>query len=240
MPAAVDSVVRNVNRPNDEPVTAPEPATLPSEHDRTRRTLLARLLGPLVVLGGIVLKFGVFILKFFGIFLAVGGYTLIWGWPFAVGIVLLILAHELGHYVEARREGLDPQLPVFLPFLGAYVALRNMRFDPWVNARVSLAGPVAGGVAAFGCLAAGVALDSDLLRALAYAGFLLNLINLAPIAFLDGAHVLRSWRVLRAGGGRVDPADARRLATVIAVASLVTVAALVVGMVAAHVPQDRL
>ena len=95
----------------------------------------------------IVLKFGAFTLKFFGIFLAVGGYTLIWGWRFAVGVVLLILAHELGHYIEARRAGLNPQLPVFVPFLGAYVALRNMRFDPWVNARVSLAGPVYGGQA---------------------------------------------------------------------------------------------
>ena len=223
-----------------EPVTAPEPATLPSEHDRSRRSLLGRLLAPLVVVIGAIFKFGFAILKFFGIFLAVGGYALIWGWRFAVGVVLLILAHELGHYVEARRSGLDPQLPVFIPFLGAYVALRNMRFDPWVNARVSLAGPVAGGVAAAACLAVAVSIDSDLMRALAYAGFLLNLINLAPIAILDGAHILRSWRVLRAGGGRRNPADARRLAAVVAVASLLTVAALVLGMVAAHVPQDRL
>ena len=142
--------------------------------------------------------------------------------------------------MEARRVGLDPQLPVFIPFLGAYVALRNMRFDPWVNARVSLAGPVAGGIGAAACLAAAVAVDSDLLRALAYAGFLLNLINLAPIGILDGGHVLRSWRILRAGGGAATPARARRLAAIVAVASLVTVAALVVGMVVAHVPQDRL
>jgi Zn-dependent protease len=115
-----------------------------------------------------------------------------------------------------------------------------VRFDPWVNARVSLAGPVAGGLGAGACLAAAVAVDSDLLRALAYAGFLLNLINLAPIGILDGGHVLRSWRVLRAGGGSVDPRRARRLSDVVAVASLLTAAALVVGMVAAHVPQDRL
>jgi Zn-dependent protease len=223
-----------------EPVTAPEPATLPSEHRRDTRSLLGKLLAPLVVLVGVVLKFGVFILKFFGVFLAVGGYALIWGWRFGVGFVLLILVHELGHYIEARRAGLSPQLPVFIPFVGAYVALRNMRFDPWVNARVSLAGPVAGGIAAAGCLVAAVALDSDLLRALAYAGFLLNLINLAPIAFLDGAHVLRSWRVLRAGGGRTDPDEARRLAAIVAVASVLTIAALVLGMLAAHVPQDRL
>ena len=225
---------------DQEPVTAPEAGTFPVEHERDRRSLLAKLLAPLVVLAGIVLKFGAFVLKFFGIFLAVGGYALIWGWRFAVGVVLLILAHELGHYVEAKRAGLDPQLPVFIPFLGAYVALRNMRFDPWVNARVSLAGPVAGGLAALACLAAAVAIDSDLLRALAYAGFLLNLINLAPIAFLDGAHVLRSWRVLRAGAGRRDPAEARRLGGVVAITSLLTIALLIAGMVVAHVPQDRL
>jgi Zn-dependent protease len=223
-----------------EPVTAPEPATLPSEHDRTRRSLLGRLVAPLVVLVGFAVKFGAFVLKFFGIFLAVGGYALIWGWSFAVGVVLLILVHELGHYVEARRLGLDPQLPVFIPFLGAYVALRNARFDPWVNARVSLAGPVAGGVGAAACLAAAVTVDSDLLRALAYAGFLLNLINLMPIGILDGGHVLRSWRVLRAGGGTADPGRARRLAQIVVVASLLTAFALVAGMVAAHVPQDRL
>lgn len=226
--------------PRLEPVTAPEPETLPSEHDRSRATLLGKLLAPLLLLGGIVLKFGAFVLKFFGIFLAVGGYTLIWGWRFAVGVVLLILAHELGHYLEAKREGLDPQLPVFIPFLGAYVALRNMRFDPWVNARVSLAGPVAGGLAAVGCLAVAYAIDSDLMRALAYAGFLLNLINLVPVGFLDGGHVLRSWRILRAGGGAATPSRARQLGGVVAAASLVTIAALVVGMVVAHVPQDRL
>ena len=223
-----------------EPITAPEPKTLPSEHDRSRRSLLGRIAAPVVVALGALVKFGAFGLKFFGVFLAVGGYTLIWGWRFAVGFVFLIAVHELGHYLEARREGLDPQLPVFIPFLGAYVALRNMRFDPWVNARVSLAGPVAGGVGALGCLVAGEALDSDLMRALAYAGFLLNLINLLPVGILDGGHVLRSWRVLRAGGGAATPDAARRRAAIVATASVVTVPALVVGMVAAHVPQGRL
>ena len=227
------------NRPL-EPVTAPEPDTLPSEHHRTRRSLLSRLLAPLVVLIGVLVKFGAFGLKFFGIFLAVGGYALIWGWKFGVGFVLLILAHELGHYVEAKRAGLNPQLPVFIPFLGAYVALRNVRFDPWVNARVSLAGPVAGGIGALACLVVAVQTDSDLLKALAYMGFLLNLINLIPVGILDGGHVLRSWRVLRAGGGASTPARARRRAALVALVSLATAAALVVGMVVSHVPQDRL
>jgi len=195
---------------------------------------------PVAVALGLLVKFGAFGLKFFGIFLAVGGYALIWGWRFGVGVVLLILVHELGHYVEAKRLGLDPQLPVFIPFLGAYVALRNMRFDPWVNARVSLAGPIAGGIGALACLATAETTDSDFWSALAYTGFLLNLINLAPIGILDGGHVLRSWRVLRAGAGASTPEKARQRSNVVAVASLLTAAALVAGMVAAHVPQSRL
>lgn len=223
-----------------EPVTAPEPGTLPSEHGGHSVSWLARLLAPLAVLVGVVIKFGAFTLKFFGIFIAVGGYALIWGFPFAVGFVLLILAHELGHYVEARRLGLDPQLPVFIPFLGAYVALRNTRFDPWRSASVSIAGPIAGGVAALGVLVVGEATDSRLLIALAYTGFLLNLLNLVPVWILDGAHVLRAWQILRRGGGRADPADAQRLAWVVAGVSLATAGLLALGMLAAHVPQDRL
>lgn len=223
-----------------EPLTAPEPATLPVEHDRSRTSLLGRLLAPLVVLIGLLVKFGAFAIKFFGIFIAVGGYALIWGFPFAIGFVLLILAHELGHYVEAKRLGLDPQLPVFIPFLGAYVALRNVRFDPWQNARVSLAGPIAGGLAAAGVLVAGELRDSDLLVALAYTGFLLNLLNLIPVWILDGAQVFRAWKVLRHGGGRPRPAEAKRLGWIVLLGTLATAGLLVAGMFAAHVPQDRL
>jgi membrane-associated protease RseP (regulator of RpoE activity) len=83
-------------------------------------------------------------------------------------------------------------------------------------------------------------MDSDLLRALAYTGFLLNLINLAPIGILDGGHVLHSWRVLRAGAGAATAEQARWRANAVAIASILTAVALVAGMVLAHVPQDRL
>jgi Zn-dependent protease len=210
------------------------------EARRQRRGLLARLFAPLVVLLGLAVKFGGFSLKFFGIFISVGGYALLWGWQFAIGLVLLILVHELGHYVEAKRLGLDPALPVFVPFLGAYVALRNAPFDPWRNARVSLAGPVLGGIGALVLLLVGEARDDGFLLALAYTGFFLNLINLVPFGPLDGGHVLRAWQVLRRGGGRPDPRAAQRLGRVVALAAIVTVALLAAGMLAAHVPQDRL
>ena len=206
---------------------------------RPRRQGLTRLIAPVLIGGAVLLKIAGS-LKFLGIFIAVGGYALIWGWRFAVGFVLLILVHELGHYFEARRQGLKPQLPVFIPFLGAYVALRGQPFDPWRNALVSVAGPVAGGIGALACLLYGNAVDSDLLRALAYAGFFLNLVNLIPVSILDGGHILRSWKVLRAGGGRPSAAEARRLAGIVGIYSVALVVVLALGMVVSHIPQDRL
>jgi Zn-dependent protease len=229
-----------------EPVTAPEPAGAPEPEPydpprrRSTRDLVARLVAPVVVLVGLAVKFGAPALKFLSVFVAVGGYALIWGWRFAVGFVALILVHELGHFFEARRQGLRPSLPVFIPFLGAYVAIKGMPFDPWRNVLVSLAGPVAGGVGALAMLGVGEAQGSQLLVALAYAGFLLNLINLIPIGFLDGGFTWRSIKVMRHGGGHPDPAVARRRATVALAGYAALAGLLVLGMVAAHVPQDRL
>ena len=217
----------------------PQEETPEYPQQRPHRRGWGRIVAPILAIGAVLLKLAGS-LKFLGVFVALGGYALIWGWKFALGFVLLILVHELGHYVEARRQGLNPQLPVFIPFLGAYVALRDQPFDPWRNALVSAAGPLAGGIGALACLLYGNAVDSDLLRALAYSGFLLNLFNLIPIGFLDGGHILRSWRVLRAGGGRASPADARRLSGVVALYSIGIAVALAFGMIVAHVPQDRL
>lgn len=217
---------------------APEPLTAEQRLAR-RKGLFARVVGPVVLVGGVLLKVGG-LLKFASIFVALGGYALIWGWRWAIGFVALILVHELGHYVEARRQGLSPKLPVFIPFLGAYVAMQNVRFDPFRNALVSMAGPIVGGLGALGVLLVGEAIDSQLLRALAYTGFLLNLFNLIPIGFLDGGQTLRAWKVLRRGGGRPRPEDARRLGSVVAAVAVGTAVALALGMWVAHVPQSRL
>ena len=120
--------------------------------------------------------------------------------------MLLILLHELGHYLEATREGLHPQLPVFIPFLGAYV--QYTRGNPWQTARVAIAGPIFGGLAALACYVVGQSQGSDLLLALAYFGFFLNLFNLIPVGIFDGGAVWRSARWLRVGGGR-DEGDGR-------------------------------
>jgi len=119
-------------------------------------------------------------------FVSVAAYTTIWSWKFALGFTVLILVHELGHVIQLRREGVPATAPLFIPFLGAVVGMKGLPKNAWVEAKVGLAGPVLGTVGAAVCLAAAVALDSDLLRALAYTGFLLNLFNLIPVLPLDG------------------------------------------------------
>lgn len=211
----------------------PERDYRPIHPEPAWRSLLRKLLAPIAVVAGLAFKFGFAVFKFFSIFIAVGGYALIWGWRFGVGFVLLILVHELGHYVEARRQGFNPSLPVFIPFFGAYVAIRDARLNPWQNAWISLAGPIAGSIGAAAVWVVGEQQHSGLLQALGYTGFLLNLFNLLPVGFLDGGSIARSIRTMRLGG---TPGKAAAVGAVyIGLAAL-----LVLGMIAAHVPQHRL
>lgn len=119
-------------------------------------------------------------------------------WTFGLGLVLLILVHELGHIAEARRQGLRVSLPAFIPFVGAYVMVRHDGLAPWRNALVSLAGPFVGGLGAVVAWIVGSAHDSQTLLQLAYLGFLINAANLLPLGFLDGGAIFRSiaetWR----------------------------------------------
>jgi Zn-dependent protease len=104
--------------------------------------------------------------------------------------VILLFVHEMGHVIQLRREGVKASAPMFIPFLGAVVMMKSMPEDALAEARVGLAGPILGTAGAGVCLAIAEATDSDLLRALAYVGFLLNLINLVPIVPFDGGRAM--------------------------------------------------
>lgn len=118
--------------------------------------------------------------------ISIGAYAVFFGWSFAIGLVGSLLVHELGHVVQIRREGMPVKALNFVPFLGAYVlSERGRTIDQ--QARVSIAGPIAGTLLAVGLLAFA---DGDpLLEAIAYTGFYLNLFNLLPIPMLDGGGV---------------------------------------------------
>jgi Zn-dependent protease len=165
-------------------------------HPRGRLSELGRKLwAPIAAVGLLIFKFkaailAIFKLKIFvtsaSMLVSIAAYAWIWGWRFAVGFVLLLLLHELGHVLELRRQGVPSSAPLFIPFLGAVVGMKQMPHNVWKEAQVALAGPILGSLAALGCWIAGEALDSELLVALAFTGFFLNLFNLIPLSPLDG------------------------------------------------------
>jgi Zn-dependent protease len=118
--------------------------------------------------------------------LSIVAYSWIFGWQFAIGFVLLILVHELGHVVVLRARGIKAGLPVFVPFLGAFVSMKESPKTVYDEALSGIAGPAVGGAAS--ALLAWYAHNtgSALLTALAYTGFFLNLFNLLPVLPLDG------------------------------------------------------
>ena len=171
----------------------------PIRHPLTFRDLLRKLAAPIVALGLIIwkLKFvfaAIFKFKLFTVagsmLVSIAAYALLWGWQFAVGFVLLLLVHEFGHVLEAKRQGLPVSAPMFIPFLGALIMLKRLPDNAWAEAKVAIAGPIVGGLGAAATWALGEALDSDLLVALAFTGFFLNLFNLAPLTPLDGGRIV--------------------------------------------------
>jgi Zn-dependent protease len=143
--------------------------------------------------GLVLVKFGTFGPTLITMVIAIWFYTLFFGPAFAVGIVVLILIHELGHFLVARWMGLPARLPIFIGPLGAVTNLRRAPSDAGKSGIIALAGPAIGTIAALLCfMLAGIADPGYfryLLLALAYFGCFLNLINLIPVGFLDGAKV---------------------------------------------------
>jgi Zn-dependent protease len=183
-------------------VSADEALPLPSQpaasHSHARpslRTRVKRALAPLAGVGAFLAKFGALLvkLKAFTVVgsmaISIAAYTTLWGWKFAVGFVLLIFVHEMGHVVALRRRGIPAGAPVFLPFLGAFVSMKQMPRSVYEEAESALAGPITGTVGSL--LVAWVAHEdgSGLLRALAFTGLFLNLFNLLPALPLDGGRV---------------------------------------------------
>jgi len=121
---------------------------------------------------------------------SVAAYALIWGWKFALGFVLLLFVHEIGHVLQLRREGIPASAPMFIPFLGAMVAMKEMPKDAGAEARVGLAGPVLGTLGCLIPLALYGITDDELFKALAFVGFFLNLFNLLPVLPLDGGRAM--------------------------------------------------
>src|SRR5438552_2387827 len=181
----------------------PAQADIPAQPGNRRRNSGAAA-GILAFLGLVLSKLsyiGLLLLKFKALWFTVIStgvtaliYAQLFGWAFGVGIVLLILIHESGHVVVARVMGMPVTLPVMIPFLGAFVSMkqppRTAAHDSVMALGVPILGTVAAGLCYLGYLATPDSSTGQLLRALAYFGFLINLFNLVPVTPLDGGRVL--------------------------------------------------
>ena len=114
-----------------------------------------------------------------------------WGWAFALGFVLCIYVHEMGHVIMLKHYGIPASAPLFIPGLGAVIFARQRIGSPAEDAYVGLAGPAAGLLAALVCLALYPLTGNKLFLALTVFGAYMNLFNLIPILFLDGARGYR-------------------------------------------------
>lgn len=169
--------------------TAPAP---PAQHAPQTKPKWARWLGPLAPIALLLAKLKTFLLaifklKFLFSFAAfIGLYWALWGPKFGIGFALLILIHEMGHFIDVKRRGLPAEMPVFLPGLGAYVRWRAMGVTLETRAAISLAGPLAGFFSSAICGLLWYYTGNSLWAALARTGAWLNIINLAPVWVLDG------------------------------------------------------
>ena len=159
----------------------------------------------MIAIGVLLLNFGgklkfviAPLLKFFPVILKSGGtmilmigvYTAMWGWKFALGFVVLLFVHELGHLVAAKKFNLPVSAPIFIPFMGAFIALKEAPRNAWVEASVGIGGPLLGAAGALLCHGVGEIFQAPLFIALAWVGYWLNLFNLTPIGYLDGGRIV--------------------------------------------------
>jgi Zn-dependent protease len=121
---------------------------------------------------------------------SLAAYAWFFGWWFGLGFVVLLFVHEMGHAIQLRREGVKSGWPVFIPGLGAYIAMKEMPKDAAAEARVGLAGPILGSIGSLVPLLLWHLTGNDIFRALAFIGFFLNLFNLVPILPLDGGRAM--------------------------------------------------
>ena len=123
--------------------------------------------------------------------LFVSVYWETWGWAFAVGFVLCIYVHEMGHMLMFRHYGIASSNPFFIPGFGAIIFAKQKITDPRQDAHIGLGGPAAGLVAGLVCLALYGITGNKLFLALTVIDAIINLFNLIPILFLDGSHAMR-------------------------------------------------
>jgi Zn-dependent protease len=186
----------------------PQPPTELQEVEQKKPSIVGPAAGVLGVIGLILLKFkgaafiafkalslvklGWLLKGFSSMALSLGIYMMMFGWKYAVTIIILLFIHEMGHFIFMHFYGLKPRAPMFVPFVGAYTAMTHIPRDLATHAWVAYAGPFIGGIAAFASYLIGVSTGNTYLVAAANTGAILNLLQLVPIKPFDGGFIAQS------------------------------------------------
>jgi Zn-dependent protease len=147
------------------------------------------------------IKFGLPLLKMGGfMFFSLFIYAQAFGWAFAAGFIVLLFIHEMGHLLAAKAVGLKVSLPLFIPFLGAMIAMREAPRNAWIEAIIGIGGPLLGSLGALCVASCYFFTGNQLFLVLGYVGCFLNLFNLIPVVPLDGGRIVsaispRLWLV---------------------------------------------
>lgn len=147
-----------------------------------------------IIAGAIAVgKFGLLLLKSLktslSMLLMIWVYSWTFGWPFAAGFVFLIFVHEMGHVIAAKWLGLPVSAPLFIPFVGAAITMKQNPRDAWTEALMAYGGPLAGCIGSWICWYAAIQIQAPWLMAVASASFVINLFNMIPIPPLDGGRI---------------------------------------------------
>lgn len=136
-----------------------------------------------------MLKMGPILMMALSMLVSIAVYAVAFGLKFALGFVLLLFAHEFGHLVASRVVGLKVSSPIFIPFLGAVIRIKELPLNAKMEANVAIGGPAMGTLSALICLVLYLWTNSMLLLILSYTACLLNLFNLIPCEPLDGGRI---------------------------------------------------
>ena len=171
----------------------PKFEVLPPGPPRPQKTFF-QTIGAWIV--GIVVAIAKFKFLIFGalktglsMLLMIGIYAFAFGWKFAVGFVVLLLVHEMGHVIAAKWLGIPVSAPLFIPFLGAAIVMKQNPRDAWTEALMAYGGPLAGCIGSWICWALALQFELRWVMAVASVSFVLNLFNMIPVPPLDGGRI---------------------------------------------------
>jgi Zn-dependent protease len=200
---ALEQVEAGIANPTASPAVTAGPA---KSADKAPPPNWVKRLGPFGPLALFLLKFkSLFfvLLKFkflFSFLVFIWLYVTIFGWRFGLGFCVCILIHEMGHYIDIRRRGLPAEMPIFLPGFGAFVRWTGLGVTLRQIAQISLAGPLAGWIAAAICYLIYAYTLDPIWAALARTGAFLNVLNLIPVWFFDGGIACRTLGAVERAG----------------------------------------